>query len=101
MDIPQNIVKAIVSLRTGDDEAIESVRQENQTSGYVLEGYVSQEIMEKRRKFFRQELIAYTYKHYRAEKRELEECNPEVAETIEPDEDLREWPEFFDVDETP
>ena len=26
VDIPQNIVKAIVSLRTGDDEAIESVR---------------------------------------------------------------------------
>ena len=57
--------------------------------------------MDKRRKFFRQELIAYTYKHYRAEKRELEECNPEVAETVEPDEDLREWPDFFEVDETP
>jgi hypothetical protein len=26
VDMPQNIVKAIVSLRTGDDEAIESVR---------------------------------------------------------------------------
>ena len=26
VDIPQNIVKAIVSLRTGDDEAIEAVR---------------------------------------------------------------------------
>ena len=49
--------------------------------------------------YFRQELIAYTYKCYRKEKRELEEVNPDVADLLEEDEDLTEWPDFFDVDE--
>jgi len=53
----------------------------------------------KRSEFFRQELIAYTYKCYRKEKRELEEVNPDVADLLEDDEDLTEWPDFFDVDE--
>ena len=30
----------------------------------------------------------------------LEECNPEVAETLDADEDLCEWPDFFEVDES-
>ena len=46
-------------------------------------------------------MIAYVFKHYREEKRHLEECNPDVAETIEDDVDLDEWPDFFDLEETP
>ena len=46
-----------------------------------------------------QELIAYTHMFYRKEKRELEEINPEVAQLLEDDEDLTDWPDFFDVDE--
>lgn len=56
-------------------------------------------MMKRRRDFFRRELLAFTYKHYRNEKRELEEANPEVAAMVEDDEDLTEWPNFFDVDE--
>ena len=29
----------------------------------------------------------------------LGECNPEVAETLDADEDLCEWPDFFEVEE--
>lgn len=77
------------------------MRLENKTYDNVHEGYVSKEVIDKRIKFFRQELIAYVFKHYREEKRHLEECNPDVAETIEDDEDLDEWPDFFDLEETP
>ena len=77
------------------------MRLENKTYDNVHEGYVSNEIFDRRSKFFRQELIAYVFKHYREEKKHLEECNPDVAETIEDDVDLDEWPDFFDLEETP
>ena len=65
----------------------------------AIEGNLQDSLMQKRRIVFKQELLGYTYMHYRKEKRELEEVNPEVAATIEDDEDLTEWPDFFEVDE--
>jgi len=67
--------------------------------GFILEGHVPDWILKKRRMVFRQEILAYTYKHYRKEKRELEEVNPEVASLLPEDEDLTEWPDIFEVDE--
>ena len=78
---------------------MQELKNTNNSHNLVTEGHLSESIVQKRRLFFYQEMIAYTYKHYRKEKRELEEVNPEVADMIEDDEDLTEWPDFFDVDE--
>ena len=71
VDIPQNIHQILVALRTGEYEVLEKLRQENKASDNEHQGYVSNEIVEKRRKFFKQELIAYVFKHYREEKRAM------------------------------
>ena len=89
----------LIAIQTGDRKALAQLKEEHVSHGLVYESYLPSKVSTKRSEMFRQELIAYTYKCYRKEKRELMEVNPDVAALIEDDEDLCEWPDFFDVDE--